>query len=296
MSNILVTGGSGFVGSHLKLKKPDWTYLSSKECDLTDPTEVRNLLGDLRPEAIVHLAAKVGGIKENTEKQADFYQANIQIDSNVLHQANLLGINRILSSLSTCSFPENVEHPFSEKDLLEGPPTRSNMSYGMCKRMLHIGSIAYRNQYGRNYSTFCPSNVYGPGDHFGEEGSHFVASLVHKCAKAKNGDKINFWGSGNPLRQQLYVGDLVEIIIKLLDSHHSEEPLIVAPNENLSIKEMVEIGLRVSNKRVSVKFDGKFDGQHRKDGCNESLLQLIGNYDFTLFEEGFRRAYESYAK
>jgi len=291
---VLVTGGSGFVGSRLKHKKPEWAYLSSKDCDLTDSREVRNLFGDLKPDAIIHLAAKVGGIKENIQKQADFYWANTQIDSNVLRQAHLLGIVRVLSSLSTCAFPEAVDHPFSEKDILRGPPTLSNMSYGMCKRLLHIGSTAYRDQYGRNYSTFCPSNVYGPGDHFGESSSHFVASLAHRCKLAEDGEEINFWGSGKPLRQQLYVDDLVEIIIKLLDQHNSVEPIIVAPNENLSIEKMVEIGFRVCGKNVNISFNGEHDGQYRKDGCNKALLDLIGNYSFVSFEEGFKRTYESY--
>ena len=162
--------------------------------------------------------------------------------------------------------------------------------------MLHVASVSYRKQYGRNYSTFSPCNIYGPGDHFGEESSHFVASLVSKCATGQDGDLVTFWGTGKPLRQQLYVDDLVDIIDILLKKHNSDLPLIVAPDENMSIKEMVDIAFSVANKKVEVIFDGELDGQHRKDGSSSALLNLIGNYSFTPFREGIRRTYEWYTE
>jgi len=297
VKTVLVTGGSGFLGRRLQKVKPKWIYLSSKECDLTAPSQVQKLFKEVKPDAVVHLASMVGGIKENVDKQADFCYCNSMINTNVLHQAHLSGVDRILSSLSTCAFPDKLgAYPFTEADMFKGPPSKTNFSYGMSKRMLHVASVSYRKQYGRNYSTFSPCNIYGPGDKFGEESSHFVASLVHKCANTKDGGRVPFWGTGKPVRQQLYVDDMAQIIVMLLSKHNTEAPLIVSPAQSYTIREMVDIGFSVSGKKVETTFDGLLDGQFRKDGCNKALLQLIGKFDFTTFEEGFRRTYESYTK
>lgn len=294
-NTVIVTGGSGFLGKRLQKKKSDWLYLSSKECDLTNAKQVAELFGDIKPNAILHLAAKVGGIKENIENQAEFYYLNTIINTNVIHQAHLAGIERILSSLSTCAFPDVVDtYPFNEDSLLLGPPAKTNMSYGMTKRMLHIASQSYRKQYGRNYSTFCPSNIYGPEDHFNKESSHFIAALIHKVSQMEDGDTLELWGSGKPLRQQLYVDDLCDIIPILLEKHNTELPLIVAPNENLSIKNMSKILLERIKKDVIISFNGERDGQFRKDGSNKKLLSLIGGYDFTSFSDGVQKTYQWY--
>ena len=293
---VLVTGGSGFLGKRLKIYKPDWIYISSKDYDLTNTKETKRMFEDIRPDAVVHLAARVGGIKDNVENQALFFYQNVMMNTNIIHEAYLSGVSRVLSSLSTCAFPDKLEHyPFSEKDFYKGTPTETNFSYGYSKRMLHVQSVAYRKQYGMNYSAFCPSNLYGPGDHFGDEGSHFVASLVHKFANFCDNKIIDLWGTGMPLRQQLYVDDLCEIIPLLLEKHNSDIPLIVAPNENLSIREMSQAITEVeNNKSVSFTFNGKLDGQYRKDGDNSMFLDLVGGYNFTSFKEGIEKTYKWY--
>jgi GDP-L-fucose synthase len=293
----LVTGGSGFVGRRLSLIEPDWTYISSKDCDLTDSKMVAEMFGDLKPSSIVHLAARVGGIKDNIENQADFFYINTMMNTNIIHEAYRAGIRRVLSSLSTCAFPEELQYfPFDEEQIYNGAPTVTNFSYGMTKRMLHVSSCAYRNQYDMNYSTFCPSNIYGPGDNFGSHASHFVAALVHKIHNAKENDTIEMWGTGMPLRQQLYVDDLCEIIPVLLKEHNTDVPLIVAPNENLSILEMTRTLIEQTGKNVRTLFNGNMDGQFRKDGSNEKLLKLIGPFDFTTFKEGVSKTYNWYSE
>ncbi|MBL18413.1 MAG: hypothetical protein CMC82_01095 [Flavobacteriaceae bacterium] len=292
---VLVTGGTGFLGKRLQMKQSDWIYMSSEDCNLTNPTMVRDMIGDIKPDAIVHLAARVGGIKDNVESQADFYYLNTMMNTNIIHQAHLHGVERILSSLSTCAFPDTIENfPYSETDFFRGPPTKTNFSYGMTKRMLHVSSTAYRNQYGRNYSTFCPSNIYGPNDHFNKESSHFVPALIHKVAIAKDNSDIILWGTGLPLRQQLYVDDLCDIIPILLNKHNSDKPLIVAPNQNLSILDMAKTVVTQSGKKITISFNGKLDGQFRKDGSNEELFRVIGPYNFTKFEDGARKTYNWY--
>jgi GDP-L-fucose synthase len=293
--NVIVTGGSGFLGRRLKIYQPGWTYVSSKECDLTNSTQVKELFGDLKPDAIVHLAARVGGIKENIENQAAFYYENTMMNTNVLQLAYKSGVKRVLSSLSTCAYPDHLsDYPFREEDFFKGPPSETNFSYGISKRGLHVQSCAYRKQYGLNYSTFSPSNLYGPDDHFGKEKSHFVAALVHKTAIATGGDDIILWGSGLPLRQQLYVDDLCAALPQLLEKHNTGEPLIVAPSQNLSILQMARTLTKQVEKNITISFNGKMDGQFRKDGDNTRFLKLMGGYTFTSFEIGVKKTYDWY--
>ena len=292
---VLVTGASGFLGKRLKKHKPEWFYVSTKDYNLLSMGNCNRMIYETKPDAVIHLAAKVGGIKANTEQQADFLYLNMTINSNVIEAAKQCGIKRLLASLSTCAFPDILDnYPFVEEDLHKGPPAASNLSYGFSKRLLQVQCLSYRNQYGLNYSTFCPSNLYGPEDHFNQESSHFVASLITKLSKAKSGDTIEIWGTGKPLRQQLYVDDLCKIIVLLLEKHHTEQPIIVAPDENLSIEEMCNIGAKCVRKEINFVYNGKYDGQFRKDGSNKLLKQLIGDFKFTKFEDGFKKTYKEY--
>jgi len=292
---VLVTGGTGFVGKRLQLKKPEWVYVSSKDYDLSSVEECVKMYKEVRPEAVVHLAGKVGGIKTNNENPADFYYLNTMINTNVVHQAYEHGVKRVLASLSTCVFPDVVKnYPLKEEDLFSGPPSATNLSYGYAKRSLLIQINAYRKQYDLDYSTFCPSNIYGPEDNFDLYSSHFVPALIRKCVEIDENKEIELWGDGKALRQQLYVDDLVGIIPLLLEQHHTNIPMIVAPSENLSILEMFEMLLKQIGENIKVKFNKELPGQYRKDGSNKKLLNLIGEYNFTPFEEGVRKTYEWY--
>lgn len=295
---VLVTGGTGFVGKALQKVMPDWIYISSSDYNLLDAYQVRAAIRDNRNlDAIVHLAGVVGGIKDNAARQADYIYQNLIMNSNVIHGAYEEGVPKVLSALSTCAFPDNLErYPFNEGDLYKGAPAKTNFSYGYAKRCLHVMSVAYRKQYGVNYSTFTPSNIYGPGDNFSLNSSHFVAALVRKFHEARDGDTIEFWGSGKPLRQQLFVKDVANIIPRLLEVHNSDLPVIVAPTENLSIKEMIDVCQSMTAKEVKIKFSGDLDGQYRKDGENKGLLSLLGDVDFTSFKEGLGETYEWYER
>ena len=293
---VLVTGGTGFVGKRLQSIKPNWIYISSKDYDLVATDDCKRMYNDIQPDAVVHLAGKVGGIKANDMNPADFYYINTMINTNIVHQAKECGIKRVLSSLSTCTFPDVVpSYPLTEQDILCGPPAITNMSYGYAKRSLYIQSKAYRKQYNLDYSTFCPSNLYGPEDNFDYDSSHFVSALVRRFFEAKNGDTLEFWGSGNALRQQLFVDDLAHIIPMLLEEHHSDIPIIVAPNENLSISNMIDILRKYINKDVNIKFNSHLDGQYRKDGSNGKLLNMIGKFNFTPFKDGAKTTYNWYS-
>jgi len=294
---VVVTGGTGFVGKRLKKIKPDWIYLSSRDYDLISAEDCKKMYQQLKPDAVVHMAGKVGGIGANDTSPAEFYYLNTMMNTNIVHQGYLHGIKRILATLSTCTFPDIVEqYPLTENDILSGPPAKTNLSYGYSKRSLYVQINSYRKQYGVNYSTFCPTNIYGPGDHFDSVDSHFVAALISKIAKSKDGDTIELWGTGAPLRQQLYVDDLCEIIPMLLEKHNGPSPLIVAPNENLSIDEMATILVSQIPKDIKIVYNNKLDGQFRKDGSNNALLNLINKYEFTNFKEGIMKTYNWYKK
>jgi GDP-L-fucose synthase len=294
---VLVTGGSGFVGSRLKLAKPEWIYISSRDCDLTNYKQTHNFIKKTKPDAILHLANKVGGIKENSTRQAEFYDINTYINTNVLRSSYENGVRRVLSCLSTCAFPDVLKaYPFSEKDIMSGSPAKTNLTYGYTKRALLVQTNAYRQQYDVNYSTFSPSNIYGPSDNFDLDSSHFVPAMIRKIHEAKKGDTVEFWGTGAPLRQQLYVDDLVKIIPFLLEHHNTEVPLIVSPDENLSIKQMIEIFLNNIQKDVTISFNNSLDGQYRKDGSNSEFKKIHGNFEFTKFQDGVLKTYEWYKK
>ena len=292
---IVVTGGSGFVGKRLEKIRPDWIYLSSKDYDLVSTEDCKRMYRELCPDAVLHMAGKVGGIGANDANPAEFYYLNTMINTNIVHQGYLHGVKRILATLSTCTFPDIVEsYPLTENDILSGPPANTNLSYGYAERSLYIQINSYRKQYGVNYSTFCPSNIYGPGDNFDSLSSHFVAALIAKIAKAKDGDTIELWGTGTPLRQQLYVDDLCEIIPMLLEKHNGDEPLIIAPNENLSIDEMARILLSQVHKNIEIVYNNNLDGQFRKDGSNHKLKESIGDFKFTKFKDGITKSYDWY--
>ena len=294
--NVIVTGGSGFVGRRLQEIRPEWKYISSNDYDLTDRRQVQNMFSDNpSTDAVVHLAARVGGIKANANNQATFFYDNVTMNTNVLHEAYSAGVERVLSSLSSCAFPDVVEsYPFDSSVIFSGPPAVTNFSYGYTKRMLLVQSTAYRKQHGVNFSCFCPCNLYGPDDDFNFETSHFVPAMIKRLASADEGDTLVFWGTGKPLRQQMYVDDLAGIIPFLLERHETDEPLVVATDENYSISEMIDICSKAIGKNVNIEFNNNLDGQFRKDGSNSRMKALVPEFKLTPFSVGVKKTYDWY--
>jgi GDP-L-fucose synthase len=302
---VLVTGGSGFIGTNLKLYRPDWFYPDSKNCNLLDLQSTLECFREYKPDAIVHLGARVGGIKANSENQSKFFEDNVRININVITAAKTVGINRVLASISTCAYPDlpysetdkygfvHPNYPLKEEDIFRGPPTKTNFSYGYAKRMLYVHTLSCRED-GFNYNCFAPSNVYGPHDNFDLETGHFVPSLIAKVAAASEKDKIKMWGTGAPKRQQMFVKDLVEIIPQLLEKHNGAEPLLVCPEENETIGVLSEILIKQTNKNICVDYHGELEGQLRKDGGNRRLKEIIGDYSFTPFAKGVIETYNWY--
>lgn len=292
---VVVTGGTGFVGTRLQRVRPDWIYIGSNEVNLFSKHQTYDYISREKPDAVIHLAALVGGIKDNADHPAEFFEHNAIMNINVVDACRRAGVPRLLAALSTCAYPNEVSsYPFDESNFLDGPPAETNMAYGFTKRMLWVHINSLRKQYGLDYSCFAPSNLYGPEDNFDLETSHFVAAAIRKIHEAD--DAVEFWGTGNPLRQQLYVDDLCRAIPLLLDCHHDADPIIVAPHENLSIRDMVSTISSIIDKEVVISFNGKLDGQYRKDGSNAKFLQLCSDFKFTTFKEGIQKTYEWYTQ
>jgi len=295
---ILVTGGHGLVGSCLQNKLPQAIYLSSSDYDLTRESDVIKLFENHKPTCIIHLAARVGGIIDNIENPAEYFDDNILMNTLMLKYSKMNHVEKFIGILSTCIYPDQVEdYPMTEDDLHLGPPTSTNFSYGYAKRSLSVQIDAYNKQYGTKYQYLIPCNLYGVGDKDNEKKSHFLTSLIKKIvdAKKKGERKIILYGDGTPLRQFLFADDLAKVIYEVYKQNITES-FNVSGDENLSISEMVQIALGVCDaKDFEIIWNSeKPNGQFRKDVSNRKMKTLLSNMNFISLEEGIKKVYESY--
>jgi GDP-L-fucose synthase len=295
-SKIVVTGGSGLVGKALKKYLPNAVYLSSKDFDLTHEDEVKSMYLKHKPDIVIHLAAKVGGIIDNITKPAEYFTENILMNTLLLEYAHKNNTKRFIGILSTCIYPDVMkEYPMKEKDLHLGPPTQTNFSYGYAKRSLAVQIDAYNKQYGTNYQYLIPCNLYGLDDKDNESNSHFITALIKKIYDANiNGDDyITLFGDGTPLRQFMYADDFAKVIFQVIENNIFNNFNVATP-ENLSIKEMAEIALDAcDSKHLNIIWDtSKPNGQFRKDVSIDILKNNISNFTPTPLYEGIKNIYK----
>jgi len=293
MSKILVTGGTGLVGKHLQEILPSAIYLSSKNCDLTDISKVKWMISSYTPDVVIHLAARVGGIQDNLKYPADYFDDNILINTNIVKVCKEYNIKRLIGILSTCIYPSVVDnYPMKEEDLFIGPPPPSNFSYGYAKRCLAVQIDAYNKQFGTKYNYLIPCNLYGDYDNMHDESKmHFITALLNKIRNSKD-KTLHLLGTGKPLRQFMYAGDLAAIIKLVIDNDITEN-FNVAPNFNYSIDEMAKIALEVTEKDYEIIYDRpELDGQFRKDVSNNKLLKIFPLFKFTGLKEGLKQVYD----
>jgi len=291
---ILVTGGNGMVGKSLKKYLPDATYISSKDYDLTSEMQVYQMFNNIKPDTVIHLAAKVGGIVDNITYPADYFDQNIIMNTLVLKWAQQHNIKRFIGILSTCIYPDIVEsYPITEDMLHLGPPAKTNFSYGYAKRALAVQIETYNQQYGTQYQYLTPCNLYGEYDKYGDN-SHFIAALIKKIhnAKINNENKITLFGDGSPLRQFMYSDDLAYVIKYCLDNDIYDN-MNVAIDENLSITEMAQIALKACGaKHIEIEYDTtKPNGQYRKDVSSEILKSKIPSFNPINLYDGIKQTY-----
>ncbi len=300
---ILVTGGSGLVGHGIQNSKGsnhDIIFLSSKDCNLLSYNDTLSLFKKEKPDCIIHLAAIVGGLFKNMNYKVDMLEGNLMINYNVLKAAHKADIQRVVSCLSTCIFPDATVYPINEQMLHNGPPHFSNDAYAYAKRMLEIHSRAYQEQYGRDYVCVIPTNIYGPYDNFNLEDAHVIPALVHKCYLAKqNGEKFIVKGSGKPLRQFIHTVDLGKLILWVAESYNDKESIILSVGEKdeVSIGYVAELVARAFDYEENMEFEIiSADGQYKKTADNSKLMELYGDYKFIKIEDGIREVVEWFRK
>jgi GDP-L-fucose synthase len=293
---ILVTGGSGLVGQHLKDIMPEAMYIGSKDCDLTDVTQVDALMDFFRPKIVVHLAARVGGIVDNINHPVEYLEENIMMNNNVLKKCHEYKVDKLISILSTCIYPDVVDtYPLKEEDLFNGPPPPDNFSYAMSKRCMATHIDSYVKQYEKQWCYLIPCNLYGEHDKYEEHHSHFVSALIKKIYEAT--DTVEIWGTGKPLRQFMHAEDLARVIKYMIDNNIVEN-FNVAPNYVYSIEEMTKIGMESCGKGdLEIVYDStKPDGQYRKDVDSSKLISVMEGFEFISLEEGIKRVYDNFSQ
>ena len=286
IKTILVTGGSGLVGSALNKISREYQYnfvfLDSKMCNLLNYRETSNFFKMLEPDYVIHLAAVVGGLYKNQNEPIKMMNDNLIINTNVLKCAYKYKVKKLIACLSTCIFPE--KEMLNETMLHDGPPHESNEGYAYAKRMLEIQCKIYSKQ-GCNFSCVIPTNIYGSYDNFNLMDSHVIPGLIHQCYIAKQiNEPFVVKGSGRPLRQFIYNIDLAKIIMELIILDYREN-IIIAPTQEYSIKEVAEI-IAWNFDKLSIIYDKSFsDGQYRKTVDNSKLINLF-NFEFTSLNHG----------
>ena len=286
MEKILITGGGGMVGSAMESS----IKLTREYCDLTNSKQTISLFKAIKPEGVIHCAGKVGGIGGNSNYKGEYFHDNIMINTNVIEAARQAGTKRLVAFLSTCVFPDNVTYPLTVDQVHQGEPHFSNYPYAYAKRMADVQIRAYREQYGLNYTSIIPSNIYGPNDNFNLDHGHVMPMLIHKLYLAKK-NKTNFtvWGSGKPLREFIYSKDIAKIAEWTLENYYDFDPLIVSGDEEISIKDLVGLLVDEFKFKGKVIFDKtKPDGQYKKPSDNSKIKELLPDFKYTPLEQGIK--------
>jgi GDP-L-fucose synthase len=290
-NKILVTGGNGLVGS--EFKGSQYFKPPSKEYDLRDKDQTYQLM--LKGfDSVIHCAAKVGGVGGNMNYKGEFFYDNIMMNTNVIEGARISGVKNLVAFLSTCVFPDKVEYPLTEKKIHLGPPHFSNDAYAYAKRMVDVQIRSYKEQYGLNYKSVIPSNIYGPNDNYDIVNGHVLPSLIHKCYMAReNKTPLTIWGSGKPLREFIFSKDVAKLTEWVLHNYNESEPIILSTSEEIPIMGVVDMIVELMNFKGEVIFDSsKPDGQFRKPSDNFKVKNYLPDFKFTPLYEGLKETIE----
>jgi GDP-L-fucose synthase len=300
-TKIYVAGHRGLVGSAIvrRLEAEGLNNLvtrTSAELDLRDQAAVRAFFAEERPEVVVLAAAKVGGILANSSYPAQFLYDNLMIATNVINAAHEHGVRKLLNLGSSCIYPRLAEQPLRESALLTGPLEETNRAYAVAKIAAIELCDSYRTQYGDDFISAMPTNLYGPGDNFDLKGSHVLPALLRKVVEAAetSADTVEIWGSGKPLREFLYVDDLADACLFLLRHVSMPGPVNVGTGQDVSIRQLADLIAEVVGYRGSFAYDAtKPDGTPRKL-MDVSLLAGLGWTSSTGLREGIQRTLDWY--
>jgi len=301
---ITVSGGKGFLGTHVmrKLQEQGYRHLAIAdlpEYDLVDIRDVRLMYEETKPDVVIHLAAKVGGIGYNQENPASLFYENAMMGIQLIHEGYLHKIDKFVALGTICAYPKFTEVPFKEEDIWKGYPEETNAPYGLAKKMMLVQSQAYRRQYGFNSIFILPVNLYGPGDNFDPHSSHVIPALIKRFVDAvRTGEKeIIVWGTGKATREFFYVEDAAEAIILAMEKYNKSEPVNIGAGFEISIRDLVDLIVELTGFTGKVIWDAtKPDGQPRRMLDTSKAFQEFGFQARTDFREGLTKTITWYHK
>jgi len=295
MSKILVTGGSGLLGTYLKKNLPKAKYISSKDYDLTSEKDVMKLFRNSKFDRVIHLAARVGGIHHNIQEPVKYFEENILMNTLLIKHSYKNNVKKFLGVLSSCIYPDDVKkYPIKENLLFSGEPHESLFPYSYAKRSMALQIDSYNQKFKTKYNYIIPCNLYGEFDKFGAIQGHFVGALIEKILKAKkNKEKsIKLFGDGSPMRQFMHAQDLAKVISIIIKKNITES-FNIATKENYSVKKIANIALQAcDSENTKLIFDKSMpNGQLRKDIDIRKLKRLIPKFKPIMLKDGIREIY-----
>ncbi len=299
---IMVTGGAGFLGSYVveRLRSRGCTDVfvpRKKDYDLVSMDGVNRALADGRPDIVIHLAAKVGGIGANRANPGTFFYENLMMGAQLMEAARQRGVGKLVAVGTICAYPKHTPVPFSEENLWNGYPEETNAPYGLAKKMLLVQSQAYRQQFGFNSIYLLPVNLYGPRDNFDPASSHVIPALIKKCFDAidEGRPELVAWGTGSATREFLYVDDCARAIVLATENYDRPEPVNIGAGSEISIKNLTMMIARLTGFRGIVQWDAtKPDGQPRRCLDTSRARDAFGFTADTPFEDGLARTIDWY--
>ena len=303
-ARILVTGSTGFLGHHvmprLRAAFPDAELigLGRRDFDLLEPGAPAAMLRQIRPDCVVHMAAKSGGIITNIKRPADFFYDNLAMNLHVFHESWQAGVKKFVTFMGGCSYPSHAQSPIGEDQMWNGYPQIESAGYSVAKKMLLTQSWAYRVQHGFNSVVLIPGNVYGEWDNFNLEEAHVIPALVRKYVEAQDrGDKtITAFGSGRPTRDFVYAGDVAAAVPWFVRHYDSSEPVNVSAGRRISIRELAETVQSATGFAGEIVWDAaKPDGQIDKI-FDVARLHALGLSCDTSLADGLRRTVQWFLK
>jgi GDP-L-fucose synthase len=292
MTRVLVTGGGGFLGSHLvellSARGDDVFVARRNDYDLTRFDDAERLFADAKPELVFHLAAEVGGIGANRDNPGRYWYANLMMGAHMLELARIHGTAKLVVAGTVCAYPKFTPVPFSEDELWNGYPEETNAPYGVAKKSVLVGAQAYRAQYGTNAIFLLPANLYGPRDNFDLESSHVIPALIRKMLDADG--EVVLWGDGTPTREFLYVEDCAGGILLAADRYDDAEPVNLGTGVETSIRELAETIADVTGFSGEIVWDtSKPNGQPRRQLDASRAERLFGFTAHTPLRDGLEK-------
>lgn len=298
---VLVTGGGGFVGSHLverlRALGADPFVARHKDFDLTRQADVERLYAESRPRVVMHLAAEVGGIGANRASPGRFFYANAMMGVMMIEEARRAGVEKFVQVGTVCAYPKYTRVPFREEDLWTGYPEETNAPYGIAKKALLVQLQAYRQQYGMNGIYLLPTNLYGPRDNFDPRTSHVIPALIRRMAEARRDGlpELPVWGTGNASREFLYVDDAARGLLLAAEHYDGAEPVNVGIGNEIRISDLAGLIAQLVGYEGRLVFDPtQPDGQPRRSLDTRRARELFGFRARTGIREGLRQTVDWY--